>query len=65
MKKTIYQSHHIIYENKEKKQKPVIRKIRKGVHQIVSLIRRYKSLSNQEIDTIKIESELKRNYDKQ
>lgn len=63
MAKLVYQNHHVIYENKDKKQKPVIRKIRKGVHQIVSLIRRYKFLSNQEIDTIKIESELKRRYD--
>jgi len=62
-KKAIFQNHHIIYENKEKRVKEVTRKIRKGVHRIITLIRRYNFLTNQEIDTIKLEAELKRNYE--
>lgn len=62
-RKTIFNNHHIIYENKEKRVKPVIRKIRKGVHQTISLLRRFTYLTNQEIDTIKLEAELKRKYD--
>jgi len=61
-KKIILQTHHIIYENKEKRVKAVTRKIRKGVHRIITLIRRYNYLTAQEIDTIHTECELKRNY---
>lgn len=62
-KKVIFQNHHVLYENKEKRVKPVTRRIRKGVHQAVSLLRRFTFLTNQEIDTIKLEVELKRKYD--
>ena len=61
-KKVIYQNHHLVYENKEKRQKAVVRKIRKGVHQAISLLKRFTFLTNQEIDTIKTECELKRKY---
>ena len=61
-KKQVFQNHHIIYENKEKKVKEVTRKIRKGVHRAITLLRRYNYLTNQEIDTIKVEVELKRQY---
>jgi len=61
-KKVIFQNHHLIYENKEKRVKPVTRRIRKGVHQAISLLRRFNFLTDQEISTIKIESELKRRY---
>ena len=61
-KKIVLQNHHIIYENKEKRQKAVIRRIRKGVHQALSLLRRFTFLTNEEIDTIKTECELKRKY---
>jgi len=61
-KKVILQNHHVIYENKEKRVKPVVRKIRKGVHRIVSLLRRYNFLTDQEVDTLKLEAELKRVY---
>lgn len=61
-KKVIFNNHHIIYENKEKRVKAVTRKIRKGVHQAISLLRRYNFLTNQEIDTIKTECDLKRKY---
>ena len=59
-KKVIYQNHHIVYG--DDKNKEVIRKIRKGCHQIITLIRRYNYLTNQEVDTIKLECELKRKY---
>ena len=62
-KKVIFQNHHLIYENKEKRVKAVTRRIRKGVHQTISLLRRFTYLTNQEIDTIKLEAELKRKYD--
>lgn len=65
MAKIIVQNHHIIYENKEKRVKAVTRKLRKGIHRIVTLIRRYNYLTDQEIDTIKVESELKRKYNDQ
>lgn len=61
-KKTVWNNHHIIYENKEKRVRAVTRRIRKGVHQAVSLLRRFTYLTDQEIDTIKLESELKRKY---
>jgi len=61
-KQPIFQNHHVIYENKEKRVKPVIRKVRKGVHQAVSLLRRFTFLTDQEIDTVKTECELKRKY---
>ncbi len=62
-KKVIFNNHHIIYENKEKRVKAVTRKIRKGVHMAITLLRRFTYLTDQEIDTIKTESELKRKYD--
>ena len=63
VKQPVFQNHHIIYENKEKRQKDITRRIRQGVHRIVSLLRRYNFLTNQEIDTIKTEAELKRKYE--
>jgi hypothetical protein len=60
-KKTIYNIHHVIYG--DDKNKEVTRRIRKGCHQIITLIRRYSFLTDQEINTIKLESELKRRYD--
>jgi len=62
-KKIIFNNHHIIYENKEKRVKAVTRKIRKGVHQAITLLRRFTFLTSQEIDTIKTECDLKRKYD--
>lgn len=62
-KKPIFQNHHIIYANPEKRIKEVTRRVRKGVHQTITLIRRYSFLTNQEIDTIKLELELKRKYE--
>ena len=61
-KKVIFNNHHVIYENKEKRVKPVIRRIRKGVHQAISLLRRFSFLTDQEVDTIRLEAELKRKY---
>ncbi len=62
-KRVVFQNHHLIYENKEKRVKEVTRRIRKGVHQTISLLRRFTFLTDQEIDTIKLEAELKRKYD--
>lgn len=62
-KKVVFQNHHIVYENKEKRVKPVIRRIRKGVHQTISLLRRFTFLTDQEIDAVRLEAELKRKYD--
>ena len=62
-KKVVYQNHHLVYENKEERQKAVIRRVRKGVHQTISLLRRFTFLTDQEVDTIKLEAELKRKYD--
>ncbi len=61
-KQPVFQNHHIVYENKERRVKPVTRRIRKGVHQAISLLRRFTYLTNQEVDTIKLEVELKRKY---
>ena len=62
-KKVILQNHHLIYENKEKRVKAVTRRVRKGVHMAITLLRRFTYLTSQEIDTIKLESELKRKYE--
>ena len=62
-KKVIFNNHHVIYENKEKRVKAVTRRVRKGVHMAITLLRRFTYLTSQEIDTIKLESELKRKYE--
>lgn len=59
-KKNIFQKHHVIYNND--KNKEMVRNIRKGCHQIITLIRRYKFLTDEEINTIQLETELKRVY---
>lgn len=64
-KKIVFQNHHLIYENKEKRVNAVTRRIRKGVHQAISLLRRFNFLTDQEVDTIKLEAELKRVYDEE
>lgn len=61
-KKVVFQNHHVLYENKEKRIKPITRRVRMGVHRIISLLRRFNFLTDQEIDTIKLEAELKRKY---
>ncbi len=63
-KSPVIQKHHVIYQGdlSAKKQRDVIRKLRSGVHNIVTKIRRYKSLTDEEINTIKIEAELKREF---
>jgi len=58
--KITQQKHHIIY--KSDKNKEVIRKIRKGVHQIITLTRRYNYLTDEEINCILLEVELKRRF---
>lgn len=58
--KSCVQTHHIIYNSD--KNKEVTRKIRNGVHWALTVLRRYNFLTNQEIDTIKLEVELKRRY---
>jgi len=63
MAKVVLQNHHVLYDNKEKRVKAVTRRIRKGVHRIITLLRRYNFLTDQEIDTIKLECEMKRKYD--
>jgi len=60
-KKPIFQNHHIIYKD-DKNKKEVTRKIRKGCHQIITLIRRYKSLTDEEINTIMLEAEMRRKF---
>ena len=60
-KKPIVQTHHIVYG--DDKNKEVTRKIRKGVHWIVSKIRYFKYLTPEEVETIQLEAELKRKYD--
>jgi len=62
-KKKGYNRHHITYPI-PKKQQEVVRLVRDGVHYIITLIRRYEHLNNEEIDTIKLECELKRTYDR-
>lgn len=59
-KKPVFQNHHLIYG--DDKNKEVTRRIRKGCHQIVTLIRRYKHLTDEEINTILIECEMKRRF---
>jgi len=61
MKTTVFQRHHIVY--KDDKNKEVIRVVRKGVHQILGLIKRFKHLTPEEINAIILEAELKRNFE--
>ena len=62
VKQPVFQNHHLVYENKEKRVKEVTRRIRKGVHVAITLLRRFNFLTEQEVDTIKLEAELKRKY---
>lgn len=41
------------------------RNIRKGVHWAITILRRYKFLTDEEINTIIIEAELKRKFSKE
>jgi hypothetical protein len=59
-KKSIVQCHHVVYGDERNKE--VVRRIRKGVHAALKFIRRFNYLTPEEIDTIKIEAELKRKY---
>lgn len=61
VRKSVYQKHHIIYGNNGKN-KEVVRNVRKGVHQIVGLMKRYNQLSDEEINCIEIEANLKRKF---
>jgi len=61
MAKVVWQNHHIIYKE-EKNRRDVIRRIRKGCHRIVTLIRQFNHLTEEEISTIKLEVELKRKF---
>jgi len=58
------QQHHIVYADPENKrrQNDITRLIRNGVHAIITKIRRFKFLTDVEIDTIQIEAELLRAY---
>ncbi len=60
-KKPIFQKHHIIYKDGKNK-KEITRNIRKGVHRIVTLIRFFNFLTNEEVETIKLEAELKKKF---
>ena len=59
-KKVVYNQHHVIYGDGRNKE--CLRRIRKGVHAAITLLRRFNYLTSQEIDTVKIELELKRQY---
>jgi len=61
-KSPVLQTHHLSYEI-PKKQKEITRKIRKGCHSIVTQIRRFKYLTNEEINTIIIETLLKQKFE--
>jgi len=61
MSSTIFQRHHIQYPDGRNKE--VIRLVRKGVHQICHLIRRYNHLTAEEINAIMLECELKRKFE--
>jgi len=61
-KTPIFQRHHIIYKEGKNKHE-VTRNIRKGVHQIVTLLRRFNHLTNEEISTLILEAELKRKFE--
>jgi hypothetical protein len=58
------QEHHIIYKDPQnpRRQYDITRLIRNGVHAIVTKIRRFRFLTDEEIETIKVEAELRRAY---
>lgn len=58
--KAISQRHHLIYG--DGKNKEVIRTVRKGVHFAISMLRRFTYLTDEEIETVKTEVELKRRF---
>lgn len=59
-KKVVWQRHHLVYPSD--KNKEVTRKIRRGVHQCVTLLRRFNYLTEEEVDTICLEAKLKRRF---
>jgi len=60
-KAPVFQRHHLVYADSKNK-KDVTRKIRKGVHRICCLIRHYNFLTDQEINAIHLDCELKREF---
>ena len=62
-RKVVWQSHHCVYASKEHKTKDVVRRVRRGVHRAICIIQRFNYLTDQEIDTLKLECELKRKYE--
>ena len=64
-KKPVVQTHHIIYKHEGRggNRYDVTRKVRKGVHEILSLIQRFAFLTEEEVNTITLEAELKRRYE--
>lgn len=63
-KTAVWQNHHIIYQGglHASKQKDITRRIRMGIHSAITIIRRFKYLSPEEVDAIKVEAELRRSY---
>jgi hypothetical protein len=64
-KKPVMQTHHIIYKHEGRggNRYDVPRQVRKGVHQILTMIQRFSYLSVEEIETIIDEARLKRKFD--
>jgi len=64
--KPVIQTRHVIYgPEKGTKNREVTRKIRRGVHFIVTKLRQFSFLTNEEINTITIEAELKRRFEEE
>ena len=59
-KEPVYQRHHVIY--KSDKNKEVTRRVRKGVHQILTLLKRFNYLEEEEINAIILECGLRRRF---
>ena len=60
-KKPVFQNHHVVYPSE--KNREVTRRIRKGVHQALTLLCRHKYLTDQEISAVQLECELRRKFD--
>jgi len=61
MKQPVQQKHHVIY--KSEKNKELVYSIRRGVHQVITLLRRHsKGLTDEEIHVIKLETEMLRRF---
>lgn len=61
--KPVTQRHHLVYgPGQGSKNREITRRVRRGVHFAITQLRRYSFLTDEEINTIHLEAELRRRF---